>query len=242
MLAAETDQNDSKFRGQLARNIVIVSMGGIIAASLLAIWLANDLERGETTRLVFSSVLPLFGTWVGTVLAFYFARENLAAATESTVRLSGRTDPVTPVSTIMIPKAQIVSHDLAVNGDATKVALIDLQKKMDAAGKHRIPILKADGSAVYVVPQSAIAQLASQLSLNPREETFDKTVADLLGNAALKAVIEAITFVGESELVGAARAVMGTVPGCRDVFVTKSGKREEAVVGWLTDSDLAKIG
>ena len=37
----------------------------------------------DTTQLLLSSLLPLFGTWVGTLLAFYFSRENFKAAAES---------------------------------------------------------------------------------------------------------------------------------------------------------------
>jgi hypothetical protein len=43
--------------------------------------LADEGNRDGITRLVFVSVLPLFGTWVGTVLAFYFISRNLETAT-----------------------------------------------------------------------------------------------------------------------------------------------------------------
>src|SRR2546427_1451912 len=98
---------DANTRTKLAGWLIGLSIAGITMASGLSIVLATSKDRPEMARLVFASVLPLFGTWVGTVLAFYFARENLQAATDSTIRLAGREEPSTPVSEVMIPKAQI---------------------------------------------------------------------------------------------------------------------------------------
>jgi hypothetical protein len=36
------------------------------------------------TRLVFAAVVPLIGTWVGTLLAYNFSRENFEAASQAT--------------------------------------------------------------------------------------------------------------------------------------------------------------
>src|SRR5215471_8029519 len=110
--------SDASTRKWLALGIVGISVFGIVALSAVAIALSGS-ARADTSRLVFSSVLPLLGTWVGTVLAFYFARENLQAATdsairttESTLRLTGR-EAGTPVTSVMIGAASFVSYDLA---------------------------------------------------------------------------------------------------------------------------------
>ena len=55
--------------------------------------------------------LALLGTWVGTVLAFYFARENIQAATESTLRFAGL-ETATPVARVMIRESDFVAYDL----------------------------------------------------------------------------------------------------------------------------------
>src|SRR5829696_2303043 len=88
MPTGPSSPRDAAIRRWLAAGIVGASILGIVVVSIVAISTAGK-TRAETSRLVFSSVLPLPGTWVGTVLAFYFARENLAAATESTLRLAG---------------------------------------------------------------------------------------------------------------------------------------------------------
>src|SRR5262245_33908665 len=108
-MAAAPSTSDTSTRKWLAVGIVGASIAVIGAISTVAIVLSND--RAGTSRLVFAAVLPLLGTWVGTVLAFYFARENLEAATETARVLSG-IGTGTPVTRVMIPEAQFIVYDL----------------------------------------------------------------------------------------------------------------------------------
>ena len=133
-VASVTPKNsDARTRQVIAGVNVAAGIVGILVASCLAIALSNDADRSEMIRLVFASVLPLIGTWVGTVLAFYFARENLQAATDSTVRLAGLAAPTTPVSDVMIPTAQIVAHELKAGQEARTVKLAELENEMSEA-------------------------------------------------------------------------------------------------------------
>ena len=82
-MANDPQNADTSTRKWLAVGIVGASIIGIVAISAIAIALAGG-ARAETARLVFSSVLPLLGTWVGTVLAFYFALESACSSTTNT--------------------------------------------------------------------------------------------------------------------------------------------------------------
>src|SRR5215216_4596784 len=119
---------DASTRKTLALALVGASVAGIALISVIAIALAGD-SRAETSRLVFSSVLPLLGTWVGTVLAFYFARENLAAATESTLRLAG-IETSTPVTSVMIREADFIAYDLGTDDRIEDIPLASVRDKM----------------------------------------------------------------------------------------------------------------
>jgi hypothetical protein len=108
-------------------------------------------------------MLPLFGTWVGTVLAFYFARENLDAATRSTesavrsaAALSGR-DMATPVTQVMIPEAKFHAYDLG-GQDPNSVPLSALRAKMGEVEPpfRRLPIRNAAGAVLYVLHDSTL--------------------------------------------------------------------------------------
>jgi hypothetical protein len=232
--------SDAGIRKWLAFSIVGVSVLGIVAISAVAIATAGD-DRSETTRLVFSSVLPLLGTWVGTVLAFYFARENLQAATESTLKLAGVAEIETPVTRVMIPEADFVAYDLGTTDRVEDVKLTDLHQKMSAITppSRRLPVRNPSGAVLYVIHDSTLTAYAE--SVGQPTASLDKTLGDLLANDEYKRLIEAIAFVPERASVADARAAMTSIENCNDVFVTASGKRDERAIGWLTNTLLAGV-
>jgi hypothetical protein len=230
---------DISTRRWLAVGIVGASILGIVAISAIAIALAGG-SRAETSRLVFSSVLPLLGTWVGTVLAFYFARENLQAATESTLRLAGR-ETATPVTQVMIREAAFVAYDLAAGDRMEAVPLSAVREKMQALEPpaRRLPIRDASGAVVYVIHDSTLTAFAE--SAGQTTTTLDKTIGDLLGVPSFRELVEAIGFVAEKATVAEARALMASIKNCNDIFVTTTGKRDERAIGWLTNTLLAGV-
>jgi predicted transcriptional regulator len=235
------DADTGRFRSRLAGWIVGLSVVGISLLSAATIVLATtDNTQAETTRLVFGSVLPLFGTWVGTILAFYFARENFAAATESTLRLTGQLTAETPVSDAMIPRSAMMVHQLAAGEGEAEVPLRALVDRMQMTGFKRIPVLEADGAVVWVIHESLILSYAQFQSVSATDDSFlGESLADLRSVPALRALSEAIAFVDKRARVRDARERMRATSGCNDVFVTETGAPTEAVVGWITNTLLA---
>src|SRR5215469_480815 len=101
----------------LAKTVVRFTLGAIAVLCVVALavgaWGKNP-TAGEMTRYVFASIIPLLGSWMGTVLAYYFSRENLAAATQSVRDLTQAVTGMdklkaTLVKDKMIPIAQIKS-------------------------------------------------------------------------------------------------------------------------------------
>lgn len=231
---------DARAREKIAGLILTATIVGITFASGLAILLATPRGRPEMARLVFASVLPLFGTWVGTVLAFYFARENLQAATESTIRLSGRPEATTPVSEVMIPREQMHTYVLQVGQDPLTVTIAELKGKMDEGRVWRLPILTDAGAVLYVIHDSTISRFAEALGKRT-PDLGGEALGDLLDKPEFQSQIKAIGFVGPHADLGQARAAMRSVQGCNDVFVTKQGQPTDAVLGWLTNTQLAGL-
>ena len=238
-MANDLHTADVSTRKWLAVGIVGASIIGIVAISAIAIALAGG-SRAETSRLVFSAVLPLLGTWVGTVLAFYFARENFQAATESTLRLAGL-ETATPVTQVMIREADFVAYDLGTGDRVEDVRLADVRQKMQALvpPSRRLPIRNASGAVLYVIHDSTLTAFTE--SAGQTSATLDKTLGDLLNVANFKELVEAIGFVAEKATVADSRAVMASIKNCNDVFVTASGKRDERAIGWLTNTLLAGV-
>jgi hypothetical protein len=79
-------------RTLLAFGITTAAVLGITILSWVTIATADAAANGRAQN-VLNAVLPLFGTWVGTVLAYYFARENFEAASNSTSQLVSQLTP-----------------------------------------------------------------------------------------------------------------------------------------------------
>lgn len=86
------DEVVARTRTWLAYMVLLVCAIGIVVAAVTAIVAANKGDREAITRLVFVSVLPLFGTWVGTVLAIagLRRRRTVGPAPHARVRVPAR--------------------------------------------------------------------------------------------------------------------------------------------------------
>jgi hypothetical protein len=226
-------------RQVLALSVVVISLAAVVIVSGLVIGFATPEGKPEATRLVFSSVLPLLGTWVGTVLAFYFARDNFDAATTSTIRLGRSLRPETPVQDVMIPLPRIKAYRLAAGADERAVALSDLLAGMTTSGFQRIPVLTADDRVVYVVHAATLSAFAESLQKLPAD--LDERMSDLLAVPRFATLVTAVGFVASGAVVDTARATMGSIANCNDVFVTSDGSASGMVDGWLTNTDLAGL-
>jgi hypothetical protein len=234
-----SNEGDAQVRGKLASRVVWVGLVGVTIAAAIALWLSKPDNRPEMARLIFASILPLYGTWVGTVLAFYFARENLQAAAESTAQLFRRLEPNTPVTEVMIPRPRMIVHKVVAGGNAADVRLADLHNRMNAAGVSRLPILSDTEAVLYVVHQATIDRFAGSLAPPVEPAALTQTLDNLLADSELKQLISAIAFIGPNAVIQDARKAMRATPSCNDVFVTSSGGNTDPVKGWLTNTDLA---
>lgn len=232
-----TSPQDTRTRASLAFSIVTLSLLGVAAASTVAIVFATPEGRPEMARLVFASALPLLGTWVGTVLAFYFARDNFEAATDSSIRLSQSVKPETPANQIMIIKERIIPFRVQAGVDPKSVLLLELYNHMLTYKVKRLPIFVLGDSVLYVIHQSTISSFADLQSKEVRSLT--ENLGDLLANASLAQAIAAMGFVGPDATVLEVRMAMRSVEGCNDVFITVNGRKDGPVLGWITNTDLA---
>jgi hypothetical protein len=186
-------------------------------------------------RLVFASTVPLLGTWIGTVLAFYFARENLEAAsnaqqraTESTAALAGIA-PSTPVAHVLIPKDRIDPQEVVADEAAANGLKLS-----------RLPVFGPSGAALYVVHEPDIDKYAQGVSVASTELSDEHTLEQLVKTPDLGRAVTAFAAVPLSADVGQARAKLHADPECKDVFVTMSGRADDVALGWLTNHDLAR--
>jgi hypothetical protein len=238
-MASARNPDEGSTRTRIALYVVFASFLCILTISGLAIGFADD--QADASRLVFTSILPVIGTWVGTVLAFYFARENLEAATSSTLALSGRDMP-TPVTGVMIPEADFVAYDLGTGEDPLDVDISKVRAKMREIQppSRRLPIRPASRAVLYVIHDSTLNAFADSKGTTV-EQVGTMKIRDLVADAEFKQLIEAIGFVSETANIAEARRVMSSIENCNDIFVTSTGNRDERATGWLTNTLLAGV-
>jgi len=223
---------------------IVIGMGvvGIVVVSWVA--MATTKNKDETSRLVFASVLPLIGTWVGAVLAFYFSRDNLQAASETTlraVRAAGGLTAETLVKDVMMRVDQIQPKKMVADDAVAKqLTLKELYDAMQIAKRSRIPILTDRQAALYVVHEPDIDKYAQTKGINASALTPADTVTELLADPATASVVSGFVTVPDTATLGDARLAMSKAMDAKDVFVTDTGQKSGVVLGWLTNSDLAR--
>lgn len=204
----------------------------------------------QTSQLLLSSLLPLFGTWVGTVLAFYFSRENFEAANRGAldvVRSISQRLGTTKVTDAMMPRASMITLNLAAGQTLDKVLVSDVTDKFNAVGVNgqrisRLPILDADGRYVAFLHRGVWTEMAAtaagatelgQLLTAEYPLAKGQNYGDFIRRAA--------GFVAQDRSLGDAKAVMDGIAGCQDIIVTEHGKADEAVVGWISNIDIGRL-
>ncbi len=247
---------DRFFRHLLAIAIVLLAIISITVLATLAISQATSSEKSETIRFVFVSTLPLFGTWVGAIIAFYFARENLREATSSaealskaTAGLAGVWNPSTLVDEAMQPFNRIERYQLKREGDPPTLETVDSVKLKELWSRlsdrpfDRLPLLDEKDVAQALMTREWLNEWAAHQSGTTPNVFADHTIADLETDTDKRnARLKNFETVASGVTLAVAREKLGSGVGCSTVLVTSDGTKAGALRGILTSTDLAKLG
>jgi hypothetical protein len=244
------EAEEKKTRADIARRLVYACIYCVIGLALIVIvagaFVAKENFK-ENTQLVFTSLLPLLGTWVGTILAFYFSKDNFQSASQSFINTVKELTPLEklrslPVKDNMIPLASIKAGRIGGGQTEKDVKLEDL-KKLLGMKITRIPILNDKDIVRYVIHQSYLYKFIAEQSIaqGPAFQFATATLEDFLKDSVIRDYVEkTIAFVGVGQTLADAKLKMDGVANCQDVFVTEQGDPKEPVVGWLTNVDITK--
>jgi hypothetical protein len=233
--------NGTEPEGMGHRDILALSLLGfsVIGITLLAVFII--LKKPEEANTIMSAVLPLFGSWVGTILAFYFSKDNFAAATRSVSELTKQITSQEKLQTTLAKDKMIPRSKMFAMPVTSGQKLKDILEKLDQANLGaRIPFLAQQDFPKYVIHRSVLDRFLSQKALNPTSPPTnieELTLDDLLKEDEWRLKIEqSISTVKEDATLADVKTVMDQNVNCQDVFVTKSGTRDEPVLGWITNS------
>jgi hypothetical protein len=223
-------------RNRTILTLIIVSSGLLLIAllALIIILLANAQEKFESAKWVFNAIIPLIASWIGTVIAFYFGRENFESATRQAMALTRETLDDIKVENIMINVKTIVYRKVDEPDDVKSPlgTIIALYKDID---KDRIPIFTSALKPRFIIQKSTmIDYINSKQNVKP-----DLNLKDMIDDNPKKfsfETSEGFVVVSRTNTVEEALNKMNTVKGCQDVFITDNGKETGEVVGWLTNT------
>ena len=207
-----------------------------------------------SAQLLLSSLLPLFGTWVGTVLAFYYSKESFKSASRGTldlVRSIGQRLSSTRVTEVMMPASEMITLDVPAVGLAA-VSVNDVDAKFNQTGKNgqrisRLPLVGPDKICLGLLHRGVWAEM-----LATAPQGFDRTVGQLgalighayplrQGQTYEQAIRNSVAYVSTKATVAEAKAAMEQKPGCQDVIVTANGGASEALLGWVSNIDIGRL-
>lgn len=172
----DKDDITSKTRPRIARWVILVSFLGLTALAVVTIITAADADRGETAERLLNMMLPLFGTWVGTVIAYYLSGENFDRANKSVDKLVTKITEerlkVVPVTDAMLQLSSIRHLVLPDSEDGSqrnlKSELIDTFRPPIT----RIPVLNENGHLRFIIHQSMVFRYVTRSTVE-EEKPFD---------------------------------------------------------------------
>ncbi|NTW83392.1 MAG: hypothetical protein HGB36_08510 [Chlorobiaceae bacterium] len=227
--------SDGLTRTTLSYVILIISSVAITILACYVIYIDN--KEGKN---VFNMVLPVFTSWVGTILAFYYGRDNIESANRQVRELVKKLTPeersMTMVNAIMRSIDNMSFFQISSGKDAKDIKLTALKDKMDS--NSRLPVVDSDKKPMYMIHNSSIDKYI--LSGGKFDDTLEQFINEQKKNGSEYGIDKGFVIVPEQSTIADAKRKMDAVSSCQDIFVTKKGNADEQLTGWISNIRMAK--
>jgi hypothetical protein len=253
--AQPSGDSENFFRNEIARILLNTAIWGLVVLAGLIVIVSflspNPEAATRIPKVIFDALLPVFGTWVGTLLAFYFGKANFesGAKVAASAAAADKLQSI-PVRNVMIRPERIDTlPDTLLDQPDDKVKLSELVDHLrNKIKRDRIPIFKGNkktGPAERVLHRSTIEKFVAKqgFAATAANQLKDLNLAQLMADPEFGAVVRAgfaivksdSTLADAKTAMDKASAALGPAGNCYDVFVTDTGKADEVVIGWITN-------
>lgn len=238
-------------RANIGKNVIYFSLGTVGALGIAAI-VSTYFVSGEPDKVkekynlirdTFTLLLPVLGTWVGTVLAFYFSRENFAEAASFMKQLTPdqKLQEIPVMDTmILLEDANTAKLKLEKPEDQYKLKDDIIDGLFNKHQKNRLPMIDATGAVKYVVHRSLIDKYITEQALAGNAAVAGATLKDLLDQGGNRKMATSFGVVDKAAKLLAVKRQIDSMPDCSDVFVTEGGSPTAKAVGWITNVMVAE--
>lgn len=236
----------------------VVLYWGLTAIAVLGIasiaFTAVYSEAGEVITAIkdiLSLLLPVIGAWVGTVLAYFFSKDNFEAASRSTQALfkefktSEEKLKTVIAEKVMIPiknsENLVLANEGIENTIKLKADIIDgIMEKDKSFPKNRLPILDAKMKPKYLIHRSIIDKFIVK-NVAENKAMANLTLQDMLDDKDFsKYLKESYGTIKPTASLADAKSLVDNIDVCLDVYVTEDGTSNSTVVGWITNVIVSK--
>ena len=234
----DTSGSPTRIRDWLAFGITLGSIAALLVLGLIAVYRATDVDD---TLKVINILLPVLATWVGTVIAFYFSKENFESAArninELTKQLTSEEKLKSiPAKSVMLPIEKVSKLVLNTTPDKIKLKADVLDAILAKNNVNRLPVLIDSGIPSYMIHRSTLEQfIVSQVVKGRKVEEL--TLQDMLDDPEFSTKVREGAFVTikDTATLGEAKLLMDQNRNCSDIFITDDGGRTGKVLGWITN-------
>lgn len=201
----------------------------------------KEKESIDILKYTFTALLPLWGTWIGIVLAYYFSKENFKLANENVRKLVSQISTVneklqgTKAKVVMIPASEIVKKEFRSEAELKACKIPEIIAFIKETNQNRLPLF-VRGQLKYIVHVSTFDRFVRIMlekgygykifRINDMVNCDDEWIKNSL--------LKGAAFISEQANLLEAKIIMETNPYCNDVFVTANGHPSDAVLGWIT--------
>ena len=234
-MSIKPERSEQDMRNKIAERILLASACAITILGAIVIF--KDTSKSMD---IFNITLPVFSSWVGTVLAFYYGRVNFESANDRVREMIDKLSPeersTTPVGTIM-RKLEDTTHITLTEAKGEAQTKLSEMRALLSGQVSRLPVISVTGAPRYIVHGSTINRYLAEGG------SENDSLADLVAKLGDKAAMGArcgFAIVGPKDSIERAKTRMESSPACQDIFVTADGGEQQPLVGWISNVRLAK--
>ncbi|MGB5636500.1 MAG: hypothetical protein WBM44_28355 [Waterburya sp.] len=200
-------------------------------------------KNPQDAKDIFNVILPVFASWVGTVLAFYFGRENLESANRQVWELVERLTPEqrakASVTSIMRRLADTAHFSIPPGQNNQDIKLSELLGRF-VGNISRLPIVDAENKPKYMIHESRLDKYLASDDAST-EDNLEKFIAKQQSKGSEFGFDKGFVVVSEQTSLVDAKRKMENIPSCQDIFITKGGSPDEPLLGWISNVRMTKF-
>ncbi len=255
--ASAQANSDAIFRSRLAQRLTtgalifvcIVAAITLTCAGFNALINPDEKKTAfffEVAKYILATILPVVAGWVGTVLAFYFGKENFEAGTRSVTDAAKALTSKDKLAATMVGSLGKARSDFKAFvfdvEESKSPGNVGLEKVKNAFADEtasdklyeRLPILLVNGVPYMVLHRSTLNAFLVEAK---GKEAKDYKLDDLFKKVDYLPKNSFVT-VGPQATAALAKTEIEKIANCSDVFVTVDGTRNSVVTRWITNVDL----